>query len=90
MLLSLKRLFNKMDGHIVGRATLSGRWGVGGRAWMHSQMLELVRTVECRWLGGGVSCCIYADSLGFPSIMMQWGAFTRARVRVALVDRQQT
>lgn len=72
MFLSLKRLFNKMDGHIVGRATLSGRCGGEGgrggreRAWMHSQMLELVGMVERRWwisLGGGGALLLYLRRL---------------------------
>lgn len=39
---------------------------------------------------GGGAAAVFTHSLGFPSITMQWGAFTRARVRVASVDGQQT
>lgn len=52
MFLSLKRLFNKMDGHIVGRATLSGRWGGRGAAGGEKARMDALADVGAGRDGG--------------------------------------
>lgn len=78
MFLSLKRLFNKMDGHIVGRATLSGRWGrEGGRGAAGGEKARMdaladvgagrdggasVVDLSGGWGGGGGSAAVFTQT----------------------------